>query len=69
MAERFLIEHFRPIWNVVLDGFGNHDPGKGRTAMKRPRWDSSHAGKRVQNGYVTGCLFHCCFQHSLDKIR
>jgi hypothetical protein len=45
LAERFLIEHFRPLWNVVLDGFGNHDPGKGRTAMKRPRWDILHPGR------------------------
>jgi hypothetical protein len=45
MAERFLIEHFRPVWNVAIDGFGNHDPGKGRVAMKRPRWDILHPGR------------------------
>jgi len=45
LAERFLIEHFRPLWNVVVDGFGNHDPGKGRTAMRRPRWDIIHPGR------------------------
>ncbi len=36
-AERFLLEHFQPIWNTVIDGFGNHDPGKGRRNMRRPR--------------------------------
>lgn len=45
LAERFLVEHFRPIWNVTIDGFGNHDPGKGRVAMKRPRWDILHPGR------------------------
>lgn len=45
LAERFLIDHFRPVWNVCLDGFGNHDPGKGRKAMKRPRWDILHPGR------------------------
>ena len=45
LAERFLIEHFRPVWNTVLDGFGNHDPGSGRRAMRRPRWDIVHPGR------------------------
>jgi len=36
LAERFLIEHYRPVWNTVIDGFGNHDPGAGRKDMKRP---------------------------------
>ena len=46
LAERFLIEHFKPVWNVAIDGFGNHDPGAGRHAMKRPRWDIVHPGRR-----------------------
>jgi len=45
LAERFLIEHFRPLWNVVVDGFGNHDPGKGRKEMKKPLWDILHPGR------------------------
>jgi hypothetical protein len=24
-----LIKMFNPLWNKVLDGFGNHDPEKG----------------------------------------
>ena len=44
-AERFLLEHFRPIWNTVIDGFGNQDPGKGRRNMRRPRWDIVHPGR------------------------
>ncbi len=45
LAERFLIDHFRPVWNTVIEGFGNHDPGRGRRAMRRPRWDIVHPGR------------------------
>jgi hypothetical protein len=29
----------------LIDGFGNHDPGKGRHAGLRPRWDTLHPGR------------------------
>jgi len=45
LAERFLIDHFAPTWNTVIDGFGNHDPGAGRRNMRRPRWDIVHPGR------------------------
>jgi len=45
LAERFLVEHYKPVWNVIVDGFGNHDPGAGRRAMKRPQWDILHPGR------------------------
>lgn len=45
LAERFLISHFRPAWNTVIEGFGNHDPGRGRSAMRRPHWDIVHPGR------------------------
>lgn len=45
MAERFLIEHFQPLWNVCLEGFGNHDPGKGRHAGDISWWDTVHPGR------------------------
>lgn len=45
LAERFLVEHYQPLWNVVVDGFGNHDPGAGRKGMKRPLWDILHPGR------------------------
>ena len=45
MAERFLIEHYHPIWNVCLEGFGNHDPGKGRLKGEITWWDSLHPGR------------------------
>ncbi|MFP4055503.1 MAG: Eco29kI family restriction endonuclease [Candidatus Brocadiia bacterium] len=45
LAERFLLAHYRPVWNTIIEGFGNHDPGKGRRNMRRPRWDILHPGR------------------------
>ncbi len=45
LAERFLITHFRPVWNTVIDGFGNHAPGAGRAGTKKPLWDILHPGR------------------------
>ncbi|MFI7219278.1 Eco29kI family restriction endonuclease [Micromonospora maritima] len=45
LAEALLIGHYRPVWNVLIDGFGNHDPGKGRTAQARSLWDMLHPGR------------------------
>lgn len=45
LAERFLINHFHPVWNTVVDGFGNHPVGKGRYAGRRPQWDILHPGR------------------------
>ena len=39
LAESLLIEKFQPVWNRVLDGFGNHDPGSGRYAQQKSPWD------------------------------
>lgn len=45
LGESLLIARFSPVWNAVLDGFGNHDPGKGRYTGMRPRWDVLHPGR------------------------
>jgi hypothetical protein len=54
LAESMLIERFRPVWNRVLDGFGNHDPGSGRHSGKMPQWDCVHPG-RVWAGRLQPC--------------
>ena len=46
MAERFLLEHYKPVWNVCIEGFGNHDPGKGRHAGEITWWDALHPGRQ-----------------------
>lgn len=54
LGENLLIEMFNPLWNRVVDGFGNHDPGKGRHQGRMPSWDILHPGRpwasRLQPG-------------------
>lgn len=45
MAERLLIERYRPVWNVALEGFGLHNPGKGRHGGQLSWWDTLHPGR------------------------
>ncbi|HLY97942.1 MAG TPA: Eco29kI family restriction endonuclease [Candidatus Angelobacter sp.] len=45
LGESLLIQSFAPLWNRVLDGFGNHDPGKGRYQQQRSPWDVIHPGR------------------------
>jgi Eco29kI-like restriction endonuclease len=45
LAERLMIRTFRPVWNQVVDGFGNHDPGAGRYNQRVAPWDVLHPGR------------------------
>lgn len=45
LGESLLIARFSPLWNKLLDGFGNHDPGAGRYEGLSPRWDLLHPGR------------------------
>lgn len=45
LAESLLIEMLSPLWNKKIDGFGNHDPGKGRYNQQRSPWDEIHPGR------------------------
>ena len=45
LAERFLIRHYRPVWNTCIDGFGEDDPGSGRYSGERSWWDTLHPGR------------------------
>jgi hypothetical protein len=46
LGEALLIGHYRPVWNVAVDGFGNHAPGGGREQQARSLWDTLHPGRR-----------------------
>lgn len=46
LTESLLIERFRPVWNCMIDGFGNHDPGKGRYNQQKSHWDCLHPGRQ-----------------------
>lgn len=43
--EAALIKLNTPLWNTVVDGFGNHDPGKGRYEQAKSAWDVIHPGR------------------------
>lgn len=45
LAEQLMLRRYRPVWNSVVDGFGNHAPGSGRTRQARPPWDDLHPGR------------------------
>lgn len=46
LGEALLIELKQPLWNIIIDGFGNHDPGTGRLQGRRSLWDTIHPGRR-----------------------
>jgi len=43
--EAALIKLHKPLWNMALDGFGNHDPGRGRYNQAKSDWDVVHEGR------------------------
>jgi hypothetical protein len=54
LGENMMIELFKPIWNVVIDGFGNKTPGKRRVTQHRSRWDVLHPGRKSAAGLADG---------------
>lgn len=46
LGENMLIEMFKPVWNVVIDGFGNKDPGRRRATQYKSPWDILHPGRK-----------------------
>jgi hypothetical protein len=58
LTEQVLIAQYQPLWNIVVDGFGNNDPGRGRRNQRRSQWDTLHPGREwafnLQNRGTTG---------------
>ncbi len=44
-VEAALTRKYNPLWNSHIDGFGNHDPGKGRYEQAQSEWDALHPGR------------------------
>lgn len=44
--EAALIKLNKPLWNTIVDGFGNHDPGSGRYEQAKSEWDVIHPGRK-----------------------
>lgn len=53
-AEAILIDHYRPIWNKCISGFGIHPPGKGRLKQVRSDWDMLHPGRSFAQSLPEG---------------
>jgi hypothetical protein len=46
LGEELLIRWFRPLlWNTIVTGFGNNDPGARRYTQQRSLWDVLHPGR------------------------
>ena len=54
-AEAAVIRKYNPLWNSVIDGFGNHTPGRRRFDQQLSGWDTLHFGrtwaKELRGGY------------------
>lgn len=44
-VESAIITEHTPLWNSVIDGFGNHDPGARRSTGRTTQWDALHPGR------------------------
>jgi hypothetical protein len=44
-VEAAMTRRYNPLWNSHIDGFGNHDPGKGRYEQAKSEWDALHPGR------------------------
>jgi hypothetical protein len=54
LGENMMIDLYRPIWNVVIDGFGNKTPGKRRETQYRSSWDVLHPERRFAERLADG---------------
>lgn len=72
LGEAMIISKFLPLWNCVIDGFGNHDPGKGRYLQQRSPWDVLHPGRawaeRCADCNRTEQELHKGMREHLDKF-
>jgi len=46
LGENMMIDQYKPIWNLVIDGFGNKDPGRRRATQYCSPWDVLHPGRK-----------------------
>lgn len=50
LGENGLRVGYKPVWNAILRGFGNHDPGGGRRDGEETAWDCVHPGRSRTHG-------------------
>ena len=54
LGEARLVDWFRPIWNVAVEGFGSKVEGGGRPTTARSVWDILHPGRKEGLGIQVG---------------
>lgn len=54
LGENVLIETFKPLWNIAVDGFGINAPGSGRSGQRRSSWDVLHPGRKYADKLTGG---------------
>lgn len=52
LSESLLITQFSPVWNKLVEGFGNRHQGATRCAGTRSKWDTLHPGRQWASKYV-----------------
>lgn len=67
LGENMMIEQFKPIWNLVIDGFGNKDPGNRRATQYRSPWDVLHPGRRFSEKLAAGDMTQAMLTDRLRK--
>jgi len=50
LAESILVSIFDPLWNRILDGFGNNPTGSPREGQAISKWDQFHTGRQRGTG-------------------
>jgi len=56
LGESLLINRYVPVWNSLIDGFGNHMPGGGRDKTVASKWDVLHPGRSWSTGLLARSL-------------
>jgi hypothetical protein len=51
LGEARLVDWFRPLWNVLIEGFGSKVEGGGRSTTARSVWDILHPGRKEILGF------------------
>jgi hypothetical protein len=68
LAESLLIGKFRPVWNLLIDGFGNNPQGKGRKDQKMSSWDTIHTGRKRAEQLMPGTKSKSAIEADISKF-
>ncbi|MDX3657595.1 Eco29kI family restriction endonuclease [Streptomyces sp. ID05-26A] len=53
LGENGLVNGYRPVWNVLLTGFGGREQGQRTRQATKTKWDTVHAGRKRTDGGTT----------------